>query len=353
MTETILVISNDNDFIEQVKSAGDYEVRVGYEQPKYPSFKFSVSIVDVASNSISTELLDTVEDRSRCVIFVLDEAHHGQIENYIDVAYDMWFKPLNPTLFRKRLKMLLQMLDNTQTASELMGFAAHEMQNPLASVIGWSDILLKMSGKSEHQSSELQLPPLTASQENLIQIINKNAKRLQAIIHDMRDMARIHAQQFPVKPEPITVNTLVTESLHRFSSEQHNIQIQIDTNLPLVMGDETRLYQVLTSLIDNACKYTVENGKIVISANVDDDFARISVQDNGIGISEADQQKLFHTKYFRSNNQKTRDQLGSGLGLYFANYIIAAHGGKIWVESELGKGSTFHFTVPVAKPSST
>jgi signal transduction histidine kinase len=353
MTETILIISDDTDFIEQVKSAGDYKIQIGYVQPEYPLFKFSVAIVDIASTDISAALLDAVENRSRRIIIVLDEVTEDRIAAYDDVAFDFWLKPLHPMILRKRLKVLIEALDNAQTASQLMGFIAHEMQNPLAPIIGWSDIILRMSGKPESQTTELQLPSLTATQENLIQIINGNAKRIQAIIHDLRDIIRIEARQFFVQPESITIESVVAEALRAYSTIEHNIQTQITHDIPLVMGDETRLYQVVSALISNAYKYSISNGLIIVSANVEGDFVRVSVQDNGIGMSEIDQQKLFHTKYFRSTHPKVLEKHGSGLGLYIAKQIIDLHGGKIWVESELGKGSTFHFTVPIAKTSAS
>ena len=133
--------------------------------------------------------------------------------------------------------------------------------------------------------------------------------------------------------------------------------------LPLVMGDETRLIQVLTNLVSNANKYSPEDTTITIDAAVVNDYKskthtstsqmmRVSVTDEGIGMSSEDVSRLFKENYFRSSNQEAQRETGTGLGMMLSYAIVEQHGGSIDVESELGKGSTFHIYVPLA-PEST
>jgi signal transduction histidine kinase len=189
-----------------------------------------------------------------------------------------------------------------------------------------------------------------------IAVIRKNARFLEDLISSFSDLAKIDADELAVKPEVCDVKRFVDETLRPFlaprsfwNDKDQMIEAQVPENLPPVTGDETRLIQVLTNLVSNACKFTPKKGRITITAALDGDFVRVSVADNGMGISEEDQQKLFHTRYFRSSNVEALEQSGTGLGLYIAKNIIEAHGGKIWVESALDKGSTFHFTVPIVK----
>jgi signal transduction histidine kinase len=127
--------------------------------------------------------------------------------------------------------------------------------------------------------------------------------------------------------------------------------------LPHIWADQTRVSQVLTNLVSNAYKYTPEEGKIILGAEVSPNrwettgaaqVVHIWVQDDGIGISEEDQQRIF-AKFFRSEDQKAREAPGTGLGLNITKSLVEMQGGNIWFESEFRKGTTFHFTVPVAE----
>ena len=133
--------------------------------------------------------------------------------------------------------------------------------------------------------------------------------------------------------------------------------IEVPESLPYVWADQTRVGQVLTNLVSNSHKYTPEGGKITIGAAVTSNqwdpagaakVVHIWVEDDGIGISVEDQQKIF-SKFFRSDDQKAREVPGTGLGLNITKSLVEMQGGKIWFESEFRKGTTFHFTVPVAE----
>ncbi len=239
-----------------------------------------------------------------------------------------------------------------KSKSEFMGFAAHELKNPLASVKGYADVLLTgMTGE------------LTEQQRNFIGIIHSNANRMQTIIDDLKASAQMDADEFRVDLAPMDIRHAVIETLRPFSqfmSEKGQQLINnVPDNLPLVMGDETRLIQVLTNLVSNAHKYSPPNTTITISAEVRSNYVDqqgkrrppmlvVAVKDQGLGISKEDQARLFKEKYFRSSNKVALEQPGTGLGMMLTQGIMLKHNGEIWFESELGKGSTFYISLPLA-----
>jgi signal transduction histidine kinase len=138
--------------------------------------------------------------------------------------------------------------------------------------------------------------------------------------------------------------------------KEHGLDLSIQDDLPPVWGDYNRLIQIMNNLVSNAIKYTPQTGHITIRAvesdNLWDDHGapkvvHITIQDDGYGISIEDQEKIFQ-KFFRSGDQSVRDQPGTGLGLNITRHLVEMQGGKIWFESNYGKGSTFHITIPVA-----
>ncbi|MAU08982.1 MAG: hypothetical protein CL607_04110 [Anaerolineaceae bacterium] len=246
--------------------------------------------------------------------------------------------------------------DANKSKSTFMGFAAHELKNPLTPIKGYADALLAgMSGE------------LTEQQQSMLSVVRNNVNRLETIISDLRDAAKVDANEFRVEVEPMDIRHAVIGALqpfiHILDSKNQELINNVPDGLPLVMGDETRLIQVLTNLVSNANKYSPEDTTITIDAAVVNDYKskthtstsqmmRVSVTDEGIGMSSEDVSRLFKENYFRSSNQEAQRETGTGLGMMLSYAIVEQHGGSIDVESELGKGSTFHIYVPLA-PEST
>jgi signal transduction histidine kinase len=244
------------------------------------------------------------------------------------------------------------LMQANKSKSEFMGFAAHELKNPLTSVIGFADLLRQgLTGTLNEQ------------QQGLVNIIHSNAHRMQSIIADLRDSAKMDANEFSVDLAPVQIARVVRETLRSFEQftreKQQRLINAVPDDLPLVMGDENRLIQVLTNLVSNAHKYSPENTTITVTAEVMHSYVdrqgrrrepmlRLSVIDEGFGISEEDQKRLFRERYFRGTNQRALAQPGTGLGMTLTYGIVEKHNGEIWVESELGKGSTFHVAIPLA-----
>lgn len=246
------------------------------------------------------------------------------------------------------------LMQANHSKSEFMGFAAHELKNPLSSVKGYADVLISgMTG------------PLTDQQKGFVGIIKSNAERLQTIIDDLRDAARLDStDEFKVDAAPINIHGVVVEALRplirSLEEKQQELINDVKENLPLVWADEKRVFQVLTNLVTNANKYSPPNRPIRLNAEVIENYydqkgkprgrmMQISIIDQGLGISESDQKRLFREQYFRSTNQAALDQPGTGLGMKLTKGIMDRHNGEIWLKSELGVGSTFFISFPLAE----
>jgi signal transduction histidine kinase len=243
-----------------------------------------------------------------------------------------------------------------QSKSEFVSFVAHELKNPLTSIQGYSDVLLRgVTGD------------LSDQQKNFLGTIRSNATRMNTLVSDLNDVTKLQTDNLRMELAAVDFRAALNETLaplqKQIDDRGQNLELSVPENLPAINADENRMIQVLTNLVSNAHKYTPNQGTIRIAAQVANDardtrgrrlepMLHVSVADTGIGMSQADLDKLF-TAYFRSDNPLTREQPGTGLGLTITRGIIERHGGSIWVESELGAGTVFHFTIPLASEAET
>jgi signal transduction histidine kinase len=235
--------------------------------------------------------------------------------------------------------------------SQFVSSVAHELKNPLTSIKGYSDLLI--SGA---------VGPVSEGQGRFLATIRSNANRMSTLVSDLQDISRIEAGQLRLQFSAVSFVDIVNEvarTLRKQIEEKGQslaILLPEGEPMPLVWGDNTRLVQILTNLLSNAHKYTPRGGRLVIQARVVDNqwdsdgapqVVHVSVADNGIGISPEDQRKVFQ-QFFRSEDPKVREVTGTGLGLNITRRLVEMQGGAIWFESTPGKGTTFHFTIPVA-----
>jgi len=236
--------------------------------------------------------------------------------------------------------------------SEFVSMVSHELKTPMTSMRGYTDLMLSgMTGD------------LTEQQRKFLETIAANIRRMGRQISDLTDISRIETGRLHMVMEPTAVVQVVNETLQTVQPlcQEKNIRLNLELpeDLPLVLADKNRLVQVLTNLLSNACKYSPPDTETRLAFEkrlMPDETGRDSkpmvlctIADQGYGISEEDQQKLF-TKFFRSEDANIRQSQGTGLGLSITKGIIELQGGAIWVESELGQGTTFRFTIPVAHP---
>ncbi|MFH1295739.1 MAG: HAMP domain-containing sensor histidine kinase [Bacteroidota bacterium] len=187
--------------------------------------------------------------------------------------------------------------------------------------------------------------------KNLLTTIKNSSEKAFELLENLLVWANAQTGQIVFSPQPVNLRSLIEESISLMDGPASNKGIRIAIAMkddPMAFGDQHMIRTVLRNLISNAVKYTPFGGEIVVSVSLDDDQVKISIRDSGIGIPKEDIQKLFRieSKY---STRGTADEKGTGLGLILCKEFIDKHGGKIWVESEEGKGSTFSFTVPVGR----
>jgi signal transduction histidine kinase len=226
--------------------------------------------------------------------------------------------------------------------SEFVSTVSHELRTPMTSIKGYADLMLM--GATGGMSD---------SQQRYLQVIKNNADRLHMLVNDLLDISRIETNKTVLDLRPLDVAQVVNEVLEghlhgRIQNQKKQVNIETDMapSLPLVQADQAKLTQILTNLLDNAFNYTPEDGQITVSAWADGSFVSVSVADTGIGISQKNLHKIFE-RFFRSESAEVQSVPGTGLGLAIVRSLIQMHGGRLNVESEIGQGSTFTFTLPI------
>jgi signal transduction histidine kinase len=252
---------------------------------------------------------------------------------------------LRDQLARRNLELAaanaeLQRLDELK--SLFVSIAAHELRTPLTSAVGYVEILLEEDPDS-----------LTERQREFLEIVQSSHQRLLKITRDLLDITRIEAGRVDLVLQPAALSGLVeavaAEFRPQLQAKDQRLALCVAPDLSPALCDEARTAQVIGNLLSNASKYTPEGGLITITAATvaEDGFLQVSVSDTGVGISTEDQAKLFN-RFFRAKSASLTEASGAGLGLHITRALVELHGGRIWLESELGKGSTFHVTFPIA-----
>jgi two-component system phosphate regulon sensor histidine kinase PhoR len=215
---------------------------------------------------------------------------------------------------------------------------SHEFRTPLTAIQGFAETLL--GGAMD----DLQ------NRERFLAIILEHARRLGRLTEDLLMLSKMDADKLELEVRRLPVAQLVEgcveTSRPRAKDKNLRLSTSLAANVPDVAGDRRRLTEVLQNLLDNAVQYTPEGGKIAVTAARQDGEVVFTVEDTGIGIPEADQPRIFE-RFYRVDVARSREVGGTGLGLSIAKHLIEAHGGRIWVESEVGAGSKFHFSVPI------
>jgi len=216
---------------------------------------------------------------------------------------------------------------------------SHEFKTPLTAIQGFAETLL--GGALEDEKNN----------RRFLAIIRDHAARLGRLTDDLLKLARIEAGKLEVQYQPVSVAELVEgcAATTLFKASRRNIALNLSypPELPAIRGDAGLLREVLQNLLDNAVQYTSPGGRVDLSAATRDHEAVITVADTGIGIPLADQERIFE-RFYRVDAARSREVGGTGLGLSIAKHIVEAHGGRLWVESTVGAGSQFHFSIPLA-----
>ncbi|MBU4149110.1 MAG: GAF domain-containing sensor histidine kinase [Candidatus Omnitrophica bacterium] len=224
--------------------------------------------------------------------------------------------------------------------SNFVSAVSHELRTPLTSIKGYASIL--MAGK---------LGQVSPAQKERLEKIDKHSNDLAHLINDLLDIARIESGrvQMAIKETSIkeVLDSVIDIITPQVKDKEISLKLSNKSKGNKVMADQGQMERVFLNLLSNAIKFTPEKGKINISVKDKDGFVEFGVEDSGMGIPRYDLEKVFE-EFFRSDNAQNQGVKGTGLGLSLVKQIVEAHGGTIWVESELGKGAKFSFTVPKA-----
>ncbi len=254
---------------------------------------------------------------------------------------------------RQQIQMQnLQLMEAARLKSQFLATMSHELRTPMNAVIGFSQLLLHSSARSRIQSKG---QPLTLEQENMVQRILDNGKHLLSLIDDILDLSKIESGRLDLVPEPVNLETLLTNAVEEFRShaqEKHlGLNLDIDLNNPVAINDSVRLRQIIVNLLSNAIKFTPSGFVRVEASEPSPDKIAIVVQDTGIGIAQENLDRIFET--FRQVDQSlSKKYYGTGLGLAIIKSLVQMMNGKITVQSVLGEGSTFKIEIPREIPLS-
>jgi two-component system phosphate regulon sensor histidine kinase PhoR len=213
--------------------------------------------------------------------------------------------------------------------------ASHEIKTPLTAIRGFAETLL---------SNDLA----ERDARNYLEIILRHSERLSRLVEDLLELSRLESGKVTLQPEPLDVGALATKLCRELEPRLHERRVSVRIHAegaPRAFADARAVEQILQNLLDNALKYSDPEREIELRVSADDDFVRVDVADQGIGIPEADRARIFE-RFYRVDRARSRDQGGTGLGLSIVKHLVQASGGDVWVESSPGAGSTFAFTLP-------
>jgi PAS domain S-box-containing protein len=224
--------------------------------------------------------------------------------------------------------------------SEFLANMSHELRTPLNAVIGFSEVL-----------SERMFGELNEKQDEYLKDIHASGQHLLSLINDILDLSKIEAGKMELEPSdfdlPMTIDNALMLVRERAARRGIALHRAVDEGLGQVEADERKIRQVLLNMLSNAIKFTPEGGRIELAAKPVNGVIEVSVSDTGVGIAPADQEAVFEE--FRQVGTADKNVEGTGLGLALSRKFVELHGGKIWVKSQVGAGSTFTFTVPVRR----
>ncbi|NPE30880.1 PAS domain S-box protein [Methanococcoides sp. SA1] len=313
----------------------------------------NMSIMDLDSSEYASNIPDNIKQlqKGKCSIFesvaICKDGTpiHIELSNRI-IDYDGKTAVLSTSRNLTKRKQAEDAMFNAKlvaeaanrTKDEFIANMTHELRTPLNAVIGFSEMLMLGT-----------FGTLNEKQTKYANNINSSGKHLLDVINDILDLSKVEAGKMGLHPEEFEVSSAIEEVNMLVAPMAEKKRIKISTDIAddaiVIEADKTKFKQILYNLLSNAIKFTDQGGSVTIGGMISEDLLHISVKDSGIGISPEDQDKLFNP-FFQADSSSTRKYGGAGLGLALIKKFVEMHGGEIWVESEVGKGSTFGFSIP-------
>lgn len=298
--------------------------------PFLPNTRSEMAVPMIVGN----ELLGVLDVQAN----VLNRFLETEVQVMSTLASQVAVAVQNARLYAEQVETADQLREVDRLKSEFLASMSHELRTPLNSIIGYAEVILDgIDG------------PISGEMEEDVSAIYSSGKLLLSLINDILDLAKIESGQLELDLGPVEVETflgeLVESSRILAKDKALDLVLEIDPLLDTIVVDRIRLQQIMNNLISNAVKFT-EQGQISVCAGRQDGVAVFKVVDTGMGIS-SDKLDLIFERFRQADQSSTRRAGGTGLGLAITRQLIEMHGGKIWVESEIGKGSTFAFTIPM------
>jgi len=250
----------------------------------------------------------------------------------------------------KRRRQIQKLADELEVANshlkeldkekdDFLSMASHELNSPLAAIRGYLSMILEdhMGGK------------LSAVHKKYLSNISVSTDRLIHLVKDLLNVSRIEQGRIHLVYSQVSINDLINQAVSEIrpnvNVRKHHLSINLEKEIPLTWCDADRITEVIINLLSNSVKYTDEGGKLEVISKMNNSAIEVAVKDNGIGVSRESQAKIFEK--FEQGKISRDEKKGTGLGLFIVKNLVELHKGKIWLDSEEGKGSEFHFTVPV------
>lgn len=290
---------------------------------------FTCAIIFVLAFFIANLIMEPLKK----ILAVLEKISAGQLDQRIEIKNKNEFAQLASS-FNKMTNKLAQ-IENTR--EEFVSNVSHELKTPLSAI--------KVLTESMLNEKDI---PLDIYQEFLSDI-NSEIDRMTNIVNDLLTLVKLDKKRFPLNISDTNLNNMLENIIKRLTplADKKNIELEFTCNKNIMLqADEMKLSLAISNLIDNGIKYTPSGGKVKINIDSDENFAYITVQDNGIGINESEQEKIFE-RFYRIDKTRDRETGGTGLGLSITNSTIIMHNGNIKLTSDEGLGTTFVITIPL------
>jgi len=275
--------------------------------------------VEKLEHSYSSEEMALIEAMTKFSVLAIEREHREKQSRHL----------LNA------LQHANEQLEQASTMQRnFMSIIGHEIRTPLAGIQGFSELICRRDWSMEEI-------------KDFATDIFSDAKRLNRIVSEFLDLERMRAGHMSLNVKTVNLNAILREASARAqaTTQKHTLSLQLNEQVPPLQGDEDKLAQVMVNLLSNAVKYSPNGGTLLVKSQLEEQSVHVQVQDHGTGIPAAALEKLF-TPFYRVESTSSRYIQGTGLGLPIVKEIIAMHNGRVWVESVLGQGSTFHFSLP-------
>lgn len=232
-----------------------------------------------------------------------------------------------------------ELKEEDKTKSDFISTASHELRTPLTVINSYLEMF-----------EDGMLGKLNENQQDKLAVIRSQTDHMIKLVEDMLDTSKLESRKFRIQKHSLDLVEIAKNAIDEISRladlKEHTISLKVNGKVDSIEGDGHRIKQVFSNLLTNAIKYTPNKGKIDVGIKNENGNLRVAISDTGIGIPEKEHEKIFEKFYTVGGKSLTRESERMGLGLTIAKGIVEAHGGKIWVESGVNKGSTFYFTLP-------